>query len=195
MTEHSSKTVEKALRLRARVKHRKPKFVRPESWRYVRLKENWRRPRGLDNKVRRKIKGWPPSPEAGYRGPKVARNLHPSGYREVLVYNIEDLTKVDPKTQAIRIAHTVSKRKRAGILVEARRRKTVILNLKEAKQAKEAALEEKEEEEIEEKEVKEQEAVKAEEKKEAEKETEAKEEEKPKRKRRKAKTKGEAEKE
>jgi hypothetical protein len=145
--------------------------------------------------VRRKIKGWPPSPEAGYRGPKVARNLHPSGYREVLVYNIEDLTKVDPKTQAIRIAHTVSKRKRAGILVEARRRKTVILNLKEAKQAKEAALEEKEEEEIEEKEVKEQEAVKAEEKKEAEKETEAKEEEKPKRKRRKAKTKGEAEKE
>jgi large subunit ribosomal protein L32e len=135
---------EKALKLRERVKKSKPSFVRQESWRYVRLKESWRRPRGLDNKMRRKIKGWPPTVNAGYRGPKVARGLHPSGCVEVLVYNAKDLEKVDPENQAARIAHTVGRRKRGNILAEARKRKIRILNLKEVKEVKEAAEEEKE---------------------------------------------------
>jgi len=67
-------------------------------------------------------------------GPRVARGLHPSGYQEVLVYNTEGLKKIDPKTQAIRIAQAVGKRKRTKILVEARKRKITILNLKEAKE-------------------------------------------------------------
>jgi len=149
MTEQDTATSEKALKLRERVKKKKPDFVRQESWRYRRLKESWRRPRGLDNKMRRKIKGWPPTVSVGYRGPKVARGLHPSGYKEVLVYNAADLKKIDPKTQAIRIAHAVGKRKRTRIIVDARKRKITILNLKEAKEeAKEEELtEEKEKEE------------------------------------------------
>jgi len=132
---------EKASKLRQRVKNKKPKFVRHESWRYRRLKKNWRRPRGLDNKMRRKIKGWPPTVSVGYRGPKVSRGLHPSGYKEVLLYNVEEIRKIDPETEVIRIAHTVGKRKRAKILTEARKKKITILNIKEAK---ESAKEEKE---------------------------------------------------
>jgi large subunit ribosomal protein L32e len=138
-----SATAEKALELRESVKKKKPSFVRQESWRYKRLSESWRRPRGLDNKMRRKIKGWPPTVNVGYRGPKATRGLHPSGYKEVLAYNTKDLEEIDPKTQAIRIAHTVGKRKRAKILVEARKRKITILNLKEVKEV----AEEKEKEE------------------------------------------------
>jgi large subunit ribosomal protein L32e len=143
-------TTEKALQLRERVKKKKPSFVRPESWRYKRLSESWRRPRGLDNKMRRKIKGWPPTVNVGYRGPKATRGLHPSGYKEVLVYNTGDLKKIDPKTQAARIAHTVGKRKRAKILVEARKKKITILNLREVKEVVEEEkelIEEKEKEE------------------------------------------------
>jgi large subunit ribosomal protein L32e len=125
---------EKKLELRKHVKKSKPKFVRQESWRYKRLKENWRRPRGLDNKMRRKIKGWPPTVNAGYRGPKVTRGLHPSGYREVLVYNLKELKGIDPKTQVIRIAHAVGNRKKAKMLTEARRKKITILNVKEVKE-------------------------------------------------------------
>jgi len=125
---------EKAIALRERVKKRKPSFVRQESWRYVRLKENWRRPRGLDNKMRLKVKGWPPTVNAGYRGPKIARGLHPSGFREILVYNVQELKAVNPKTHAVRIAHTVSKRKRMEILTEAKRKGITILNVREIKE-------------------------------------------------------------
>lgn len=156
---------EKALRLRAKVKKKKPDFVRQESWRYDRLKENWRRPKGIDNKMRRKIKGWPPTVNVGYRGPKAARGLHPSGYEEVLVYNIEDLKKVNPKTQAVRIAHTVGKKKRMQILQEAKKKKIVVLNLSEVKEeVKKASVEEEKTEKVKESEGKEEKAEEAAEK-------------------------------
>lgn len=128
MKNQNAAALEKALRIRKRLKRKKPNFVRQESWRYDRLKENWRRPRGIDNKMRRKIKGWPSTVNVGYRGPKAARGLHPSGCEEVLVHNAEELKGINPKTQAVRIAHTVSKRTRAKILVEARKKKIAILN-------------------------------------------------------------------
>ena len=123
---------QKALKLRKMLKHKKPDFIRQESWRYKRIKENWRRPRGIDSKMRRKIKGWPKCPEAGYRGPKAARGLHPSGYEEVLVYNPDDLDKVDPETQAARIAHPVGIKKRMEIIAKAISKGIKILNPKEA---------------------------------------------------------------
>ncbi|RLI14399.1 hypothetical protein DRO41_05805, partial [Candidatus Bathyarchaeota archaeon] len=74
-----------------------------------------------------------------------------SGYKEVLVHNAEELKKINPKTEAVRIAHAVGKRKKARILVEARKRKIRVLNFKEEKEAaKEEAAEEKEEEKPEE---------------------------------------------
>lgn len=146
MTEPRTTTPREALRLRKRAKAKKPKFVRPESWRYFRLKENWRNPRGLDHKVRLMYKGWPPAAGSGYGGPKASRGLHPSGYTEVLVYNLEQLSQIDPKKQAARIGHRVGKRKKANILAEARRKKIVVLNLREVKEAiKEKAPEEEEE--------------------------------------------------
>jgi large subunit ribosomal protein L32e len=155
MTEREPLAAKNMLRARRRGKAKKPEFARPESWRYMRLKENWRRPRGMDNKVRKSIKGWPPPVSIGYRGPKVARGLHPSGYKDVLVYNPDNLSEIDSRTQIIRIAHTVGKRKRARIIIEARKKKITILNLKEAKEAlvgeeekklKEAELEQEEKE-------------------------------------------------
>jgi large subunit ribosomal protein L32e len=148
MAGQDTTSAEKALKLRELVKKKKPDFVRQENWRYRRLKENWRRPRGLDNKMRRKIKGWPPTVSVGYRGPKVARGLHPSGYNEVLLYNAAGLQKIDPKTQAIRIAHAVGKRKRTKILLEARKRKITILNFREAKELTEEEKPTEEKEEI-----------------------------------------------
>jgi large subunit ribosomal protein L32e len=128
MTEKKPQLQRDALRTRERARNKKPAFLRQESWRDVKFSESWRRPRGLDNKVRRKIKGWPAGPSTGYKGPKIARGLHPSGYREVIVYNTEEVATVDSSTQAIRIAHTVSKRKRILIIAEAEKLQVKVLN-------------------------------------------------------------------
>jgi len=145
MAEKEEALPQKALKARKRAKKKKPAFVRSESWRYAKLKESWRRPRGLDHKMRRKIKGWPPTVSVGYKGPKVARGLHPSGYKEVLVHNAKEISSIDPKTEAARIAHTVGKKKRVQIIAAAKKKKVFILNFKPAKE-----LVEKEEEKPEE---------------------------------------------
>lgn len=147
MSEKKPAISRKLLKLRERAKHKKPKFLRSESWRYSKMSESWRRPRGLDHKMRRKIKGWPPMVSTGYKGPKVARGLHPSGFREVLVHNVAEVCAVDPKVQAARIAHTVGKMKRALIIAEAKKKKIRILNPGAAETAEEAGegLEEGEE--------------------------------------------------
>jgi large subunit ribosomal protein L32e len=139
MTEKKISPSREALKLRARAKNKKPKFIRAESWKYDRFSLSWRKPRGLDNKIRRKIKGWPPGPSTGYKGPISARFLHPSGYREVMVFNVADLSNIDINTQAARIAHTVGKRKRALIIAEAKKLTIKILNLKVSKETEETA--------------------------------------------------------
>jgi large subunit ribosomal protein L32e len=130
MTEKKISPSQKALKVRARAKAKKPEFVRAESWKYDRFSVAWRKPRGLDNKIRRKIKGWPPGPSMGYKGPKIARFLHPSGYKEVIVNNVAELSTIDPAVQAARIAHTVGKRKRADIIAKAKELNIKILNVK-----------------------------------------------------------------
>jgi len=141
----------KKVKLRRRVKAKKPDFQRQESWRYKRVKRRWRRPRGLDSKMRLKVKGWPKAVNISYRGPKEARFLHPSGYKEILVYNVSQIEGSDPGSQAIRIAHTVGAKKRLEIISRARERGLRVLNPHEVKRMKEEevekveALEEKEE--------------------------------------------------
>src|SRR3989304_1441455 len=115
MAEKKPSFPRRALQARKRAKHKKPEFLRSESWRYTKLSESWRRPRGLDHKMRRKIKGWPPMVSTGYKGPQIARGVHPSGYWEVLVHNTKEVSEIDPKTQAARIAHTVGRKKRGQI--------------------------------------------------------------------------------
>ena len=107
------------MRLRKRMSQKRPHFRRFEEWRLVRIKDRWRRPKGIDNKMRQKRKGWPRTVNVGFRSPKSVRHLHPSGKEEVAVFNVGDLTIVDPETQVARIGGTVGRRKRRSILKEA----------------------------------------------------------------------------
>jgi len=107
---------EKLLRKRKEISSRRPKFIRQESWRYKRVKKSWRRPKGIDNKMKEKRKGYPQLVNIGYRSPKAVRGLHPSGYQVVHVANVYELEEVDKEKEAVIIKHTVGGRKKQQIL-------------------------------------------------------------------------------
>jgi len=120
------------LNIRKRQKRTKPSFVRQESWRYKRVKPSWRRPRGIDSKMRDERKGWPASVKVGYRSPKGVRGFHPSGFEEIMIYNEYDLDFINPSNQVVRIGHTVSRKKRVLIVQRADELGVYIVNPRRA---------------------------------------------------------------
>ncbi|MDG6225718.1 MAG: 50S ribosomal protein L32e [Candidatus Thermoplasmatota archaeon] len=106
----------KLLQMRAERLSKQPKFLRNEWFRYERLENVWRRPRGQTNKLRLNYRYRSAKVRIGYGKPAAVRGMHPSGFREVSVHRSEDLEGVDPKTQAVRIGSTVGTRKRRQIV-------------------------------------------------------------------------------
>ena len=104
---------------RKEISDNRPAFVRQESWRYVRIHPEWRKPKGVDSKMRRQDKGWPPLVRVGYRGPVESRGLHPSGHYEALVHRPGDLERLVPGRDTARIGRTVGAKKRDLILERA----------------------------------------------------------------------------
>ncbi len=117
------------LEQRQAVAQSRPDFIRPESWRYKRLDTTWRKPKGVDHHQRKqKSRGRPGIVKIGYGGPKASRDLHPSGYTDNLVHNVSELDKLDPKTDGVRIGHSVGTKKRKEIVVKAIEKKLKIFN-------------------------------------------------------------------
>ncbi len=98
---------QRLLKVRKKQKAKKPNFVQTDLHKKKRLKNYWRRPRGLHNKKRRHILGKGGMARVGYGSPVAVKGLHPSGFQDVLMSRVQDLDELDPSTQAVRIARTV----------------------------------------------------------------------------------------
>lgn len=109
------------------------RFVRQESWRLLRVKNRWRRPRGKTSKTRLSMRGWPKTVKAGYKQAMKKRGLHPSGFREIIIKRPADLEKVDPKTQIVKISHLVGERKRVTIMERAQALELTVANPRQKK--------------------------------------------------------------
>lgn len=97
-------------------------FKRYHSDRYMRVKESWRKPRGLDSRMRKKHLGCPVMPGKRYGKPAILRDILPNGLREVVIRNIDDLralTSVNRRYCAT-IEHSVSARRRVEMINEAK---------------------------------------------------------------------------
>uniref|UniRef100_A0A8C1ZZT2 60S ribosomal protein L32 n=1 Tax=Cyprinus carpio TaxID=7962 RepID=A0A8C1ZZT2_CYPCA len=122
------------------LKKRTKKFIRHQSDRYVKIKvgrarhtlllselnkslyflnKNWRKPRGIDNRVRRRFKGQMLMPNIGYGSNKKTKHMLPSGFRKFLVHNVKELEvlMMSNKSHCAEIAHNVSSKNRK-IIVE-----------------------------------------------------------------------------
>ncbi|ORY59884.1 ribosomal protein L32e [Leucosporidium creatinivorum] len=105
-----------------RIKKRTKPFKRHQSDRYHGVKEAWRKPKGIDNRVRRRFKGQLPMPKIGYGSNAKTRHVLPNGYKRFLVNNARDveLLLMHNGSFAAEIAHGVSSRKRIEIVEKAR---------------------------------------------------------------------------
>ncbi|KAB0791463.1 hypothetical protein PPYR_03263 [Photinus pyralis] len=101
------------------VKKRTKKFVRHQSDRYCKLKRNWRKPKGIDNRVRRRFKGQYLMPNIGYGSNARTRHMLPTGFKKVLIHNLKELEVLMMQNRKFcgEIAHGVSSKKRK-IIVE-----------------------------------------------------------------------------
>ncbi len=88
-------------RARSKARSSLPAFPRPYHWVRVKLGDSWRRPKGIDNKLRHAFKGYPATVNIGRRTPKSIRGIHPSGLLPVLVTNQKELVGLDPSVNCI----------------------------------------------------------------------------------------------
>jgi large subunit ribosomal protein L32e len=106
----------------------RPEFRRQESWRYKRVHENWRRPRGVTSKMRKEESGFPAKVKVGYGSASESRGHHPRGLVEKIVWRESELDALDPKVHIVRIARRVGERKRLGIVAKSKERNFHIAN-------------------------------------------------------------------
>jgi len=123
-----SDELKQQLQIREQIKQRTPTFLREEWFRYKRIPKNWRRPDGLHSKMRINLKYRQNRVRVGFRGPKTVRGLHPSGFEEIMVYNVKDLESIDPGRQAARIGGSVGTKKRMAIEEKAKELEIRLLN-------------------------------------------------------------------
>lgn len=103
------------------VKKRVAKFKRHQSDRFFRVHDAWRKPKGIDSKIRRRFKGTAPMPSIGYGSNKKTRFVCPDGFKRFVINNVKELEvlMMHNRKYAATIAHGVSIKKRKEILERA----------------------------------------------------------------------------
>ena len=101
------------------VKKRTKKFARHQSDQFIRIRDSsWRKPKGIHGRVRRRFKGAIPMPSVGYGSDKATRNIHPNGFKSVVINNVAELEMLmmHNRTYAATVAKSVSSRVREQII-------------------------------------------------------------------------------
>jgi large subunit ribosomal protein L32e len=78
--------------------------------------------------MRKKSSGLPNLVSVGYGTMKSRKGLHPSGYREIIIYNQNQLDSLNRDIEAVRISAQVSEKKRLSIIEKAEKLDLKILN-------------------------------------------------------------------
>ena len=113
------------------IKKRTKKFCRHQGPEFTRIgRVTWRRPRGIDSRVRRRFRSQVKLVKIGYGSNKNTRHLLPNGFLKFAVSNAKeiDLLMMQNRKYAAEIAHNVSVRKRKEIVERANQLNVKVLN-------------------------------------------------------------------
>jgi len=109
---------------------RVPRFPRQEAHKRIRLMgKGWRKPKGHHGRVKRLNHKHGYSPKIGYGTPAAYKNIHSSGLSVVEVANVDELSRINPETQGIKIKH-IGNRKKMMIIKAAIEKKIRIFNVR-----------------------------------------------------------------
>ncbi len=131
------------IELKNKMKKKKPKFLRTDGHK-LHLPQTWRRPRGMHNKMRIGKKGHGVKVDSGYRSPKEVRYMHFSNLNQIMIYNLNDIKKLDAKKDAAIIASSIGAKKKIVVLEECMKSNIKVLNIIDPKKFVEEAKKEKE---------------------------------------------------
>ena len=120
---------EKLLKARKEKKAKKPEFIRQDAHKKARLSKKWRKPKGLQSKMRYGKKGYRRSVKVGYRAPAKARGLTAGGLIPVVVTNVSELAKISESQGAV-ISTKVGQKKKAEIVKKADELGIKLINVK-----------------------------------------------------------------
>lgn len=124
------------------VKKRTKKFIRHQADQFKRISyATWRKPKGIDGRVRRRFKGAIPMPSIGYGSDKQTRNILPNGFKTVVINNVSELEMLmmHNRTYSATVAKSVSKRVREQIVERAEQLAIRVNNANAKLQAEEDA--------------------------------------------------------
>lgn len=122
------------LEIRKKAKAKKPEFNSQDIHKKPRINKSWRRPTGIDSKIRQRLNGYRKMPSQGYRSPKSIRGLDRSGFIIKIINSIKELSLINKKTEGIIISSKLGQKKKIEILKKAKELDVSVLNIKDIDQ-------------------------------------------------------------
>lgn len=125
--------IKKLLAIKKMKKVQKPAFLRRnfKKNKRARVTGEWRAPRGLHNKLRRRRRGIGQWVMPGYRMPLAVRGMTREGLLPVVVENLEQMKTLDATKQIAIIKASAGKKSRIEMIKEAGKKKIQIQNIKD----------------------------------------------------------------
>ena len=118
------------LSLKKKMRSVKPKFRRQEAHRRKRIaRSGWRRPKGVQSKLRRYHKSKGERVRVGYRTPREVRGVLANGKKPMVVNNVAEMEALDTKTYVAILSSRVGMRKRVELVKLAIKKGIEILNV------------------------------------------------------------------
>ncbi|MBR9698889.1 50S ribosomal protein L32e [Candidatus Woesearchaeota archaeon] len=120
------------LEKRKEQKKKKPRFIMQSAHKLKRLKQRWKRPKGIDSKMRLGLRGYAKIIKVGYKSPAKVRGLDKSGLLPIQVHTEKELRSLDKTKHSAIIGSTVSQKNKVKLLVKAKELGLHIGNVRDA---------------------------------------------------------------